>query len=495
MRAANVRGSAMMIVTIMSFLLAAVAAALMTDVVYRYRQTNASIENDEAMLICRAGLERARRALFLYRSNPGSWDAAFTDGASAWNDILAFNAGKDAVNQDYRYYDMTTVDALTQVQANYGAMKGQAEFAAYRDAPYAPGAGMTPEAPGKADADLLFGQNKPFRSGGYHIVIRDNDDGDADPLADADQTLVCVVTATLDNGTQRQLEALINFETGTLEVSQAVLSGGNIRINGNPTIQGVMGNVHANGDVLIDGAPTIKGELSATGVADPNDKISAGGGELSGAPPVTIPPVKAADFKGYADYIFRSDGKVLEVATGILRTSAWASANIGFVKKPGLWDSTKDALKSGLVLYFETDVKISGNPPKNTYLTMLTEGSLTIAGNPEQMLPQLKVDGYGLINMVADLDLEISGNPQAGAASTFEGLIVAGEQVKLNGNPDISGAVIAQNLQDVAKNVMLGPKLEATQVSGNPLIEYNGGLSIPGSSSNGVTIRNVRRMK
>lgn len=68
-------------------------------------------------------------------------------------------------------------------------------------------------------------------------------------------------------------------------------------------------------------------------------------------------------------------------------------------------------------------------------------------------------------------DVEINGNPSAGALS-YEGLIYATSQCKVNGNPVVHGQIVCKNKVNPAGTVQLA--LE-NQISGNPKITYNCG--------------------
>ena len=70
---------------------------------------------------------------------------------------------------------------------------------------------------------------------------------------------------------------------------------------------------------------------------------------------------------------------------------------------------------------------------------MIATGSIEIAGNPF-----IRADHEDGILFLAGGDMSISGNPSAGV-NNFQGMIYAGAQCKMSGNPAIFGQLLCNN--------------------------------------------------
>ncbi len=111
------------------------------------------------------------------------------------------------------------------------------------------------------DGILSFGSTASLGSGGYEVRIADNDDGDNDPFTDNDDTVI----GTSKGIAGREDRTVQTHLSRHFFVRYAVLVDGNLVINGDPTVQGKYGSVHANLDLMIYGNPIIDKHATASG--------------------------------------------------------------------------------------------------------------------------------------------------------------------------------------------------------------------------------------
>jgi hypothetical protein len=105
-----------------------------------------------------------------------------------------------------------------------------------------------------------------------------------------------------------------------------------------------------------------------------------------------------------------------------------------------------------------------GDPPLQ--VTFVTTHSLDISGNPG-IAPYLED-----IQAIVGTDLRISGNPDM---DTYQGFWGVHEQVEITGTPNIFGAIMAENAENLDLTVNLAGGL-GVSISGDPIIAYNGNL-------------------
>ncbi len=498
------QGSAMIIAVVVILILAAIAAALMTEVVFRYKGANSERENDEGMIICRAGLERARRALYVYRaaiSSSQKYDSVIppfpTDpGREQWNAILATNAGSGLLLPGPRYFPVTVsgsdpvlapIEAqIAAVRTNYQAMVATTEFATYRADPNADNAGISNENPTANDPAeddfVIFGQCKPFRGGAYHVVVYDNEEAtseDNNALVDNDRTLFIRVTAIWDdaqNGTGltliRQIEARVFFTPPFFSPTAALQSDGQMTLGGSSgfNVTGTSGNVHSNGVMTLNGSPGISG-TTTSGFVMPSPNINPADYE-------TADPSNT--------FYLKSDGTIRDAANTIV----WTDGDPPGASFSG-WDFTPQGWKLGTgmpaqnkIWYVSGDLKITGGGSGTLSATFFVDGgSLDWAGN-KTVTPY-----FGNITAMASRDISMSGT---GGGLNVQGLIAARQQVGLNGNVYIEGAVLASNEGNTTPGgIMATP--DGLDGGGSVTVNYNGGLTTMIQTASNVSIQRVEK--
>jgi type II secretory pathway pseudopilin PulG len=165
------QGSALIIALIVVIIVVGIGGAFLVDTMARGKMSHSGVQSDEAQMICEAALEKVRRALFVYKDT-GSYD---------WNDLIFDHAGM-SIDPDTHWND-------------YLSRKDDSDFVSYAADYDQAGVNTAEDAPMPADPDHFLGISKPFGEGAFTVVIRDNDDGDADPAVDSDSKLLVYVAA------------------------------------------------------------------------------------------------------------------------------------------------------------------------------------------------------------------------------------------------------------------------------------------------------------
>jgi hypothetical protein len=447
---ADERGAALMGVLLLMMIMSALAAALgvsgQTETLVARNHQSAT----QGRLAAEAGLNRAVEVvstyIFEWKSHGYATADAAVDGLLANTALLTpegFTPGAtytlaDVLNTSYQAYVMDEDDD-----------------------------DLPPNGRG-SDASTLTGDG----------VAANDEDGSE--TTDNNRSLVIRAVGSSLNNTTVTLEAVI----GPVELP-AIVTNGNFTISGNATVAGLEGSVHTNGNLTISGgSASISGDASATGTltcAAPCSQVA--GDETPGAIPLTVPTVRAEDYRMYAEYLLDSTGNMLcdnsagctvpdpdvayeaVVCTGAgngCRNAYGWTWNAG----SGTWAlSWNTPTTPNGTYYAKTDVSVSGSPgsPASPIeVTIIAEGSIDISGNPD-FLPHTPE-----LLFVTNEDLEISGGIDTPLIA--QGQMLAHEQCSISGNPSIAGQLICENAASVSTLVT------SNTMSGNPTITYNGGL-------------------
>jgi len=259
------------------------------------------------------------------------------------------------------------------------------------------------------------------------------------------------------------------------EANPALLVDGDLDIQGNLSILGLEGNVHANGDMIVTGASaSVSGDATSSGELEANDNFidNVGGTAGGNAANINVPEINASDYFGHADFVLHDDGTITNPDG-----SACAPCPDGWewVAASGVWTSDNDI--SAATYYAETSVVVNGNPgSKATPLavSIISEGSVEVTGTPK-----FRPENAEMYQFITDGDLIISGNAGLDDATSVEGQILVREQLKISGNPQFQGRIIVANEPSVFDDVLLN------EISGNAVLTYNGTLPaipVPGAT-------------
>lgn len=296
----------------------------------------------------------------------------------------------------------------------------------------------------------------------------------------------------------------------------ALLTGGDLTFGGNASIlapdclsggDGCIADVHVNGGFTNPGgASRIEGKVVVSGGSCPSSIDAVGGCVDQGAQaaPLPTPEFQASDFYGrtltgditeLGDtdwYDLCSDGTVRPIsAAGPCESTEvrWpddetnASNYLGWTYKASQNEWQANALESGIFYVHHADANVNGTAPGEQSVSILLEmdpdnktgsGSLSLGGNPQA---DAALDD---ILFIADGDLEMRGTPTsgsdacAGIGASYGGFIGVHEQLRVQGNVRLVGAIIAK---DEATDHGLVTHQNAG-VSGNMCLEYDPNLAL-----------------
>jgi hypothetical protein len=332
----------------------------------------------------------------------------------------------------------------------------------------------------------LFDDDDPILKGGAFTNVELTAMGpppdpaeDGSRLVDVNKRIVIRATGFGPRGTTATLEQMLN----PIKMP-ALLVDGNLTVQGNATISGTQGSVHANQNLSIpDRTVSIAQNATAAGTLTAHARFeleNPDGVESGGMAIIPVFDIVARDYIGEADFVLQSDGRITnrnETATycnagqncsGITPSgfSPAYTLSFGWVFQSGRWTlSQRDVLSA--TFFSETDVVVNGNtgsgPPTN--ITLIAEGDITIMGTPN-----LGPEPDSNLMFVTDKDLVISGNLVAGELLRAEGRVLVREQIHFIGTGTLSGQVIVQDETDTLDSEYHSGNV----VEGNFEIGYNG---------------------
>ena len=332
-----------------------------------------------------------------------------------------------------------------------------------------------------------------FGSGRYEVSVCDDhlyetatndppDLPDVDPNLDMNGFIRVVSTGYGTNGATATVEIVIRRES-----LPALLVDGNLRISGNPVIEGDGGGVHTNGNLEISGNPCAEqyfssnGTLVASGDPDTGSACAGAGGyddptdKRPGSPSILIPDYFPSDYLSHADYILKNNGEARDDNDVLLNDPAenkWCPDDCWDFDDSSLkWTAAGEDLPEG-TYYSEGSFVISANlgaSDPDFELTLIAEGWIDVSGNPE-IVPDLTLGGSSY-SMIAGTDLKVSGNP----SNPYNGLFYAGHQIQFSGNPEITGQVIAKDRDDTAFPV---GEINLVERAGGVFMEISGNVTI-----------------
>lgn len=473
------RGSALIITIVMVLALSALAAALLTEVFFHSDRATQVMQEDEAMTIARAGLEKVRTQLYLYRTT-AAWDSSLSTASDRWNSILRFNAGDGTTVGGNGVNRVFSTD-LELIKANFETMLASSTFTAYAAGNQAAGTGIGAITPNKADPDVSFCQNKPFRTGGYHVQVRDNVETDGNLNVDTDRALIITITATLPGGIQRQLEATVVFDPPVFLPGQALLAEGDILLSGSIGVTGQFGGAATNNNLEVNnGAVNVQGALQAVGSISLPSGWAPGGGAISPAPNQPIPTMNPQQFQTYADYFMNANGTVTNAAGALLpMTGNGNSADwngFSFNANNG-WSFSGNSSPPAGNYFVGADLSISGfGNSSGMTASFFVQGNVQITGNGT-FTPNL-----GDVALIASGTLDMQGTP----GTTVNGFWGAAGTASLGGNVTVNGTIVT------SANPVSG---NALTVNGSAIVNYDEQIDSLIEVASQVNIRTIRRLK
>jgi type II secretory pathway pseudopilin PulG/predicted heme/steroid binding protein len=335
----------------------------------------------------------------------------------------------------------------------------------------------TPVNAGTNPALFQWARDISYNDGRYWVIIYDNNDGDGNLFTDKDDKVNVKVKSFISASTinpaiptESIIIAMLRYKPPLYQPNAAIVSGGDMKISGNPEILGANGTVIVNGNIDIGGNSTIAQDVIATGEINITGIPSIGGDQQEFAPPPDIPPITPSDYYSYRDYRLASNGKVYDTSETMVWDTIASGAYQGWLYDgAGKWTLNGDSAANH-TYYIEGNVKISGNPgsaeiPWRT--TLIITGYLDISGSPK-----IAPNEPGTLYIVGK-DVKISG---ANYQQTEQALIAAHEQVNISGTSSYLGSILAEDAEDICSLVTSKSEL-SMDISGNPTVTYNGSLT------------------
>jgi hypothetical protein len=468
------RGSALLIVTILVMVLSGLAGAYMTMSWEEHRATMHTSAEIHCRQAAASGLDRTRRLLFEIREAGESWDEAL-------------EVSRDLVVQSG--YASETRSTPSYAMDGDACESGSLGVNAYKLSVI-----QGTVLPASTDTDLapkeFFGLNYVNGDTLYNILLADDVDdkdeyGKDDPLVDANDQVVVYVTvaspAEVQPGEIRKIlgvyRAYVYYKPPGFVPEHAIIINGNLLMGGSPSVQGLMGSVHANGDLKINGGSSMV--ISTAGSA--TGSISFSGtppepehGWNSNASPVPIPRIDPNEHIDKATWLLKSDGSVYDNTTippTLVASGTWSGFT--FDTKKGAWSKNNGTVPPAGAIFIDGSVTITGggtaSDPWQT--TLLVNGTIDMSGNA-YITPYLKG-----VTMMAYGDIELSGNSKA--APELNGLVATHEQIDIQGTPSFRGTVLAEDAADVFPDVTTTSKagaVDAMDIMGNFSLTYDGGM-------------------
>jgi hypothetical protein len=564
-------GSALVLAVVVVILAAGLGGAFWSMSIHSAKSSQRLTDEAEAQMICDAGLEVARAALVKWRNgdpyvkydfaNPGNTPPVQAATKYSWNKIFQHAYDADTVKMGMGRVaspDVIREDALNRLNGSATWAYGPDNTANGYN-PITTNVtqfGMTDKTTDQVDQAIkdVFCQNRRYAHGAYHLSMRNNDGdkhgdgidhgkpstgnpwlldgpatvtdlqtgtittlypGDPDlgplsisPVIDGDGQAILTVTATLPNGTCRQIEVFLSYPYVGGGPSNAIQDNGDIRLSGNFKVLGQLGKVHANGNVTGNGSSGAQVSQSITasgGTSGLTMQNPPPGGIQSGVPPVPINPVNMDEFLDptmtkYDDvrknmFELRKDGTVRKWTNGV--AAPWIGPVPGLnhtnnAAEPWKLDTGNNALPLQDAAYWiEGNFSISGSDNGTvTKMTILATGSVDMQGNAQY------TSASGLEQLiVAGADVRLRGTATSGL--NYTGAIFANEQIAVSGTFNMNGSITAANVTDsplsaVTSNTTIAPDLT---VQGTPTIIYDGGGSIIKQNTDHVNVKGLHRTR
>lgn len=478
------RGSALLVVTVLVMVLVGLAGAFLATTRANIVTTTATEEEVLARQASAAGLDKARRLLYEVRAAGQPWT--------------------DALSTSYSYFAMSGY----QIPGQAGSTTQQSGTTGsnYYEKSVTLGGTTAENTTTGISSSSFYGVNFVHGDTVYNVIVADDSDGDASPTQDANNQVVVFTTVASPASPPPNVARRVLSVTRTVVYwlppeftpTDAITVGGGLIMGGNPTVQGAAGSVHANGDFTVQGSVSISQQGSASGqmtiVGSPS---TPAGGWVSNAATVDLPTIDPITYQDKAKYILESDGKVYDNATSprtLIANGTWNGFSFG----SGMWSrNASTPIPPPSTILIKSNVKITGGGTDATpwTTTLLVTGSIDMSGNP-RLKPYLDN-----VTMMARGDIKIRGN--SSAQPGVNGVIATHEQIDIGGTPQFTGAIVAEDAEDVTSLVSSVNQVGSTGeeemvdvIMGNFTLTYNGAMqTFLTAGGNSVKVRSWDRYR
>lgn len=283
-----------------------------------------------------------------------------------------------------------------------------------------------------------------------------------------DMTVALVSTGQTPAGTaSRTTRAVLTMQ---YDPGPYAILADDTRLTGNATVSGTMGSVQGNSALSLTGSSFVStgattGATSCSGCTDPDHVGNVG---LSGTskPTQTIKTLEPQSLRPYADYIMGKEiGGIMLPLITIVATGETVVAGTGSM---AAW-SAEPKIVSGTLQWAFKCCSGGRTPANGAYYTGY---KIEITSNPGPWQATLiagTTAGTGTIDFSGGPTMTPDGDPH------LLDLVVVAGTVDITGNPELTGAVVARNV-DIKGNLELRGNIIATgsvSVTGSAEIIYD----------------------
>lgn len=287
---------------------------------------------------------------------------------------------------------------------------------------------------------------------------------------------------TLVTGPRNTSETIQHYVVaGGFSATCAILTQQSSSFNGTVSITGSGNCVHSNQNVNWTNSPgSSVGQVSAVGTVGGN-VAAAGGTAVPNAPEILIPEIIPGDYRQHADYVLKTDGRVLTRAGALVHNTNTSGAWFGWeIKTTGgitRWEKS-GVLPSPEGMYF-VEGNVASNANVGTILTpwriaIFATGSIDLSGGSSVMenyrgndptVPQAVKDVF----LMAGGDVRFRGSFPP---SAVPGSILANEEIDIAGSSGFNGNLIARNFSE-PDAAWMGNPASSNVFAGTTTITYN----------------------
>ena len=306
--------------------------------------------------------------------------------------------------------------------------------------------------------------------GTYKVSFLDDPgEGDGDDLTDRNGRILVRCTGELQSGAR----ATVDFIYGSDPIAPAVVVDGNLSIGGSVELLGTCGGVYANGVVDVTSLVVEQSVISSDTVRvsgtieDPDgDTVTP----LVDQPIIDLPTYNLWDTCAGATYILGTDGYITTVATGARTSASSGHGAFGWVRKTVAGTTAWELVANQVVeatFCVKGNAKMDGNLGTDVdpfSITVYATGGITATGN--LVIEPHHDSGYLLM---AKGDLKIAGNVSGASPDLTSGILYAGSQCNLSGNPHLAAQLSCADGPDPAGAANYAP---SNSISGNVQFTY-----------------------
>ena len=306
--------------------------------------------------------------------------------------------------------------------------------------PRAPARLALPGAAGASYEARLFDEDDPLRGLTLGAVDQLRIAENGQPAVDANNRVLVQAIGHTADGMRTTVEVTI-----IPMQSPAIVSNGDLTVQGNAEISGTNGSVHSNAALQVGGNADIDANATASAGYSETGHPSIGGSTSGSALSLYVLDINAADYRNLADFVLTAGGTMTDLGGTPICGAPDDDDDDDYEDAGYTWRyDDEDGWSANALgeyadnrtIYAETDVEITGNIGTNGNpwnVTLIAEGDIDIRGNGT-----FEADAPGLL-FVTDQDLKISGGmEQIGA----EAQILVREQLRLSGQVSLLGEIV-----------------------------------------------------